>query len=138
MATMQSSIFLFLALIAIFSFSTLAMAHPSHDENDDVFVKHISPSSLGLKREKLSHLRFYFHDIQSGKNPTAVTVVQPPPSNSSNSFFGAVSVMDDPLTVEPDINSKIVGRAQGMYAAASQSEHTMLMVFNIAFTQGKY
>lgn len=46
--------------------------------------------------------------------------------------------MDDPLTVEPNLNSKIVGRAQGIYASASQSEVGFLMVLNFAFTEGKF
>ena len=47
-------------------------------------------------------------------------------------------MIDDPLTIKPDVNSKIVGRAQGMYAFASQSEFSLLMVLNFAFTEGKY
>ncbi|XVF07416.1 hypothetical protein REPUB_Repub06bG0136900 [Reevesia pubescens] len=89
-------------------------------------------------REKLSHLHFYFHDIVSGKNVTAVRVAEAPSTNHSSSFFGATVMMDDPLTIKPDVNSKIVGRAQGIYAFASQSEICLLMVLNFAFTEGKY
>ncbi|XVF75965.1 hypothetical protein PTKIN_Ptkin13bG0229600 [Pterospermum kingtungense] len=46
--------------------------------------------------------------------------------------------MDDPLTIKPDVNSKIVGRAQGIYAFASQSDFSFLMVLNFVFTEGKY
>lgn len=47
-------------------------------------------------------------------------------------------MMDDPLTEEPESDSKIVGRAQGIYASASQTEVGFLMVLNFAFTTGKY
>ncbi|KAL0909828.1 hypothetical protein M5K25_020728 [Dendrobium thyrsiflorum] len=46
--------------------------------------------------------------------------------------------MDDPLTEGPDMNSQIVGRAQGMYAATAQDEVGLLMAMNLAFTAGKF
>ena len=46
--------------------------------------------------------------------------------------------MDDPLTVQPDRASKQVGKAQGIYALASQTEFGLLMVLNLVFTEGKY
>lgn len=45
---------------------------------------------------------------------------------------------DDPLTVGPEPNSKLVGRAQGIYGSASQHEGGLLMVMNFAFVDGKY
>ncbi|KAJ7971408.1 Dirigent protein [Quillaja saponaria] len=47
-------------------------------------------------------------------------------------------MMDDPLTVGPEISSKLVGKAQGIYASASQSGIGFLMVLNFAFMEGKY
>ncbi|CAN1133719.1 Dirigent protein 19 [Linum perenne] len=85
-------------------------------------------------REKLTHLKFYFHDI----NPTAVPVARAEMTNTSRSAFGLVVMMDDPLTVGPNLTSKLVGRAQGIYASASQSELSFLMVLNFAFKEGKY
>ena len=46
--------------------------------------------------------------------------------------------MDDPLTLGPERSSKMVGRAQGIYASASQTEVSLLMVLTFAFTEGKY
>ncbi|XP_020213398.1 dirigent protein 7 [Cajanus cajan] len=34
------------------------------------FYRTISPTSLGLHKEKLSHLHFYLHDVVSSPNPT--------------------------------------------------------------------
>ncbi|CAN1144345.1 Dirigent protein 21 [Linum perenne] len=102
----------------------------------------LSPATLGLKKEKLSHLRFFFHDIVSGPNPTAVQIAQAHSTNlSSTGFgmtFGLLSVIDDPLTSGPEPNSKLVGRAQGVYASASQSDVGLLMAMNFAFVEGKY
>ncbi|CAN1772857.1 Dirigent protein 20 [Linum perenne] len=102
--------------------------------------------STKLTREKLTHLKFYFHDIVSGPNPTALPVVRSESTNASSSAmtntsrsaFGLVVMMDDPLTVGPNLTSKLVGRAQGIYASASQSELSFLMVLNFAFKEGKY
>lgn len=100
------------------------------------FSKSISRESLGLRREKLSHLHFYFHDIVSGTNPTAVRVAQA--AKRSATGFGATVMIDDPLTEGPKLGSRPVGRAQGIYALASQTEAALLMVLNFAFTAGKY
>ena len=47
-------------------------------------------------------------------------------------------MIDDPLTEGPELSSKLVGKAQGIYASASQSETGLLMVLNYVFTEGKY
>ncbi|XVF55970.1 hypothetical protein PTKIN_Ptkin06aG0078600 [Pterospermum kingtungense] len=101
------------------------------------FSGNLSPSSLELKREKLSHLHFYFHDVVVGNKPTAVRVAQAPTTNAT-SPFGAVVTIDDLLTINPDVNSKPVGRAQGIYALASQTDASLLMVYTFAFMEGKY
>ncbi|CAN1772864.1 Pterocarpan synthase 1 [Linum perenne] len=93
--------------------------------------------STKLTREKLTHLKFYFHDIVSGPNPTALPVVRSESTNASSSAFGLVVMMDNPLTVGPNMTSKLVGRAQGIYASASQTELSFLMVFNFAFKEGR-
>ncbi|KAL3653207.1 hypothetical protein CASFOL_002888 [Castilleja foliolosa] len=79
-----------------------------------------------------THLHFYFHDIVSGKNPTAVTVA------GKRNKFGGTAMIDDPLTEGADPASKEVGKAQGMYAMSSQDLASLLMVINFAFSEGKY
>lgn len=59
-------------------------------------------------------------------------------TNQSPTFFGAVIMFDDALTMEPERNSKLVGRAQGMYGSASQTETGLAVVMNFAFMEGKY
>ncbi|GLT88349.1 hypothetical protein SLE2022_063790 [Rubroshorea leprosula] len=106
--------------------------------NSDVFSKSLSPSALELKQEKLTHLHFYFQETLSGKIPTAIRVAQAPTTNTSSTSFGAMNITDDPLTVTPDINSTLVGRAQGLYASSSQEETSLMMVMNFSFLEGKY
>ncbi|KAK4581812.1 hypothetical protein RGQ29_025104 [Quercus rubra] len=120
-------------LFTIFFFSTYVIA-----DEAPVFSKNFPPSLLGLKQQKLSHLHFYFHDIVSGPKPTAVRVAQAATTNKSPTGFGAVAVIDDPLTLLSENTSKVVGQAQGIYTLASQSEAALLMVLNFAFTEGEY
>ncbi|KAG5063425.1 hypothetical protein AAZX31_02G160700 [Glycine max] len=129
---LPSSLIFFSFFFFLFSPLTAAKTHR--------FARTISPSSLGLdgEPEKLSHLHFFFHDVVSGQNQTAVRVAAAPATDKSPTLFGAVVMMDDPLTEQPEATSKVVGRAQGIYASASQSELGFLMAMNFAFTEGKY
>ncbi|KAI3446401.1 hypothetical protein Pfo_003066, partial [Paulownia fortunei] len=106
--------------------------------NSQEFSRKLSKKEMGLKRQKLSHLHFYFHDIVSGRNPTAVRVAEAAMTNSSATGFGFVVMMDDPLTLGPNMSSKIVGRAQGIYASADLTNVGLLMVLNFAFIEGKF
>ncbi|CAN0927579.1 Dirigent protein 2 [Linum grandiflorum] len=56
--------------------------------------------------------------------------------NASN-LFGVLVMADDPLTVDPDAGSAVVGRAQGLYGSASLSEPAAVMLLNFAFTEGR-
>nr|QQM18955.1 dirigent protein 20 [Kadsura heteroclita] len=89
-------------------------------------------------KEKMSHFRFYWHDVLGGRNPTAVRVAQAPSTNTSPTAFGLVMMIDDALTAGPEPTSELLGRAQGLYAFASQQEWGLLMAMNFAFVQGKY
>ncbi|GLJ53090.1 hypothetical protein SUGI_1131280 [Cryptomeria japonica] len=75
-----------------------------------------------LLKEKISHLQFYFHDKISGKNVTAVKVALAPTTEMSAIGFRLVYVLDDRLTKGPKPTSKLVGKAQGLYASTSQEE----------------
>ncbi|CAF2265559.1 unnamed protein product [Brassica rapa] len=90
------------------------------------------------KPKKLTHLHFYFHDIVSGAKPTTAIVAVGPATNTSASAFGMVVVIDDPLTVGPEITSEEVGRAQGMYASADQKSFGLFVAFNLVFTKGEF
>lgn len=127
---MAKTLFLF-GLLSLIS-TTLASA------KSDGFANTVSPEKLGFKQEKLSHLHFYFHDIVSGRNPTAVQVASAITTKKSHTSFGAVMMADDPLTAAPKWKSMLVGKAQGIYAFAARGEVGLLMVMNFAFMEGKY
>ncbi|GLT70661.1 hypothetical protein SLA2020_427250 [Shorea laevis] len=121
-------------LIVLSILSSLVLSEASRKDHD--FVTRLDPMSIGLGKEKLSQFRLYWHDVVGGRKPTSVRVVQP--SQITATGFGVISMIDDPLTDGPKMSSKMVGRAQGFYALASQEEIGLLMSMNFAFTEGKY
>ncbi|XP_071704852.1 dirigent protein 21-like [Rutidosis leptorrhynchoides] len=99
------------------------------------FSTSLSPKSLDLKIEKLTHLHFYLQAIIGGDHPSEVKVAGP---NTSFIAFGTLEVEDDNLTVSPDVNSMTIGRAQGILASADQNELAYLNVLIFEFTKGVY
>ncbi|XXG66147.1 hypothetical protein AAC387_Pa05g3686 [Persea americana] len=93
--------------------------------------------SLGLGKETVSHLHFYFHEISTGDNPTVVKVGGPQKTDPST-LFGTVWMEDSPLREGPENTSALVGRAQGLTGADNQSEFGLIMALAFGFTQGKY
>ncbi|KAF5745495.1 disease resistance-responsive family protein [Tripterygium wilfordii] len=93
---------------------------------------------VGGEKEKMINLQFYFHDTLSGKNPSAIMVAQANTTKQSPTQFGTVMMADDPLTVTPDPNSKLVGRAQGLYGSAGQTDLALIMALSFSFTDGAY
>ncbi|XVE99855.1 hypothetical protein REPUB_Repub03eG0237500 [Reevesia pubescens] len=107
-----------------------------YDIVNGIFCEELT-EGIAIKRvEKTSHLHFYFHDVVSGKKPSAVKIAGPP--NSGANGFGATMMMDDALTEEPEMSSKLVGRAQGIYGIASQEDLSLLIVMSFAFIEGIY
>ncbi|KAK4782639.1 hypothetical protein SAY86_007013 [Trapa natans] len=106
------------------------------------FSRSLSPHQVGISpgNEKLTHLHFYFHDIVSGPNMTAVRVAGPTAEGSrrSQTEFGTVFVIDDQLTAGPEHGSVQVGRAQGVYGMASQQEVGLVMAVNFCFDVKEY
>lgn len=100
------------------------------------FIEELTEAIAIKHEEKMSHLHFYFHDILSGKHPSAVRIAGQTDSTITN--FGTTMMIDDALTEGLKPTSKLVGRAQGLYAIACQSEIALLMVMNLAFIEGKY
>ncbi|XP_059435040.1 dirigent protein 23-like [Corylus avellana] len=95
-------------------------------------------SVVQKKETEITNLHFYFHDTVSGKNPSAVRVAQAAGTNKSPTLFGVVMIADDPLTEKPDPDSKLVGRAQGLYGSAGQQELALIMALNFGFVDGIY
>ncbi|MCL7034619.1 hypothetical protein MKW94_017306 [Papaver nudicaule] len=108
------------------------------DGKSQTFGRVLNPTKLGLKKEKLSHFRMYWHDVVAGPKPTAVVVAKAPTTSKSTNYFGGVVMIDDALTEGPQLSSKLIGRAQGFYASAGIHEAATLVNMNFAFMVGKY
>ncbi|XP_052171851.1 dirigent protein 22-like [Diospyros lotus] len=123
---------LFTIFFCLLPFSPLTLIHGTFSED--------LPEAISLKRmQKTTHLHFYFHDIVSGPHPTVVKVANAKDKDPQAGGFGATFIMDDALTEGPDPRSKLVGRAQGLYAMASERfPPALLMAVNYEFTAGKY
>ncbi|KAL4187877.1 hypothetical protein AMTRI_Chr09g41170 [Amborella trichopoda] len=93
---------------------------------------------LRLGKKKVDYLHFYFHDMLDAKNPTPLIVAEANITQSSPTLFGMVRVMDQPLTEGPNLTSKMIGKAQGIFASVSQTEPTIFMEMNFLFTEGKF
>lgn len=125
-------------ILFFFFFLLLLSSSTAAKSKQPSFAKTLDKTHMGFGKEKLTHFRIYWHDIVSGRNPTSVPVVTPSSNRTSPTGFGFVRMIDDPLTAGPEMTSKLVGRAQGFYAIASQEEVGLLMAMNFAFVEGKY
>lgn len=91
----------------------------------------------GNTTERITHLQFYMHDVTLGPNATAIPVAGPL-GNSTVPGFGIVSVIDDALTEGPSPNSRLIGRAQGMYISDSLKDYSLMLLFTVVLKSGKY
>ncbi|KAF3549847.1 hypothetical protein DY000_02010592 [Brassica cretica] len=128
----MAKLIFFLAVQIIF----LAAVSSAGDDGED-FARTIDRKILGLhKKEKLTHFKVYWHDILSGPKPSSIRIK--PPVTNSTSYFGGVTMFDNALTGKVQINSTLLGQAQGFYAGAAQKEFSFLVGMNFAFKTGKY
>ncbi|KAL3625521.1 hypothetical protein CASFOL_030975 [Castilleja foliolosa] len=121
----MASIAIFTTLLLIISSISIPFIH-SHQFSTQLTQKHMARKTL-----KTTRIRFFFHDIVSGRNPTAIPIV---PAKDNSTFFGSLTMIDDPLTVGPSLSSKIIGRAQGFYGGSGLVNPALLMVMNYVFT----
>ncbi|KAL4187923.1 hypothetical protein AMTRI_Chr09g41550 [Amborella trichopoda] len=98
----------------------------------------ICQAKLGLGEPKVSQIEFYMHDLLVAEKPTAVIVAEANTTKSSPTLFGQVVVVDDPMTEGPELTSKLIGKAQGLYAPSSQSEISLFEAVDFVFTYDKF
>ncbi|KAJ0048223.1 disease resistance response protein 206-like [Pistacia vera] len=106
----------------------------------------ISSSSAAHKkkmqaRKPCKRLVFYFHDIiyngKNARNATSAIVSAPAWGNrtllSGKSHFGDVVVFDDPITLDNNLHSTPIGRAQGFYLYDKKETFTAWLGFSFVF-----
>ncbi|CAH8380924.1 unnamed protein product [Eruca vesicaria subsp. sativa] len=128
----MAKLIFFLALLTLL----VAAVSSTRDDGED-FTRTIDRKLLGLhKKEKLTHFKVYWHDILSGPNPSSMRIKLP--VTNSTSYFGGATMFDNALTAKAEINSTLLGQAQGFYAGAAQKEFSFLVGMNFSFKTGKY
>ncbi|XP_019165443.1 PREDICTED: dirigent protein 23-like [Ipomoea nil] len=120
-------------LVLVVMFFLVVMPGGGNGQNQDSWVKRVDTG-----KEVVTTMQFYFHDILSGSNPSAIQVAQPSGSRNSGTGFGTIMMADDALTVGPDPASKVVGRARGIYGSAGQTDLGLIMAMSYTFTDGDY
>lgn len=98
----------------------------------------IALSPKAFSEAKVTKIRFFVQDHVSGRNQTVYQVAQSDITSTSRTSFGALNVVDDPFTVGPKPESKVLGRAQGIIGFADLNEIGFHMSITFLFTSGKY
>ncbi|KAF3456357.1 hypothetical protein FNV43_RR01007 [Rhamnella rubrinervis] len=89
-------------------------------------------------QHKQTNLVFYVHDYFTGDDASAITIAGKNGPTSSVLQFGTLMAVDDPVTEGPSIESKEIGRAQGMYINSELQGKGLHLVFSVIFTDGEY
>ncbi|KAL3636971.1 hypothetical protein CASFOL_019270 [Castilleja foliolosa] len=97
-----------------------------------------SSAAYAKPRPKVTRLHFFLQDTYSGPNASVYPVAQSAITSNSSTSFGLVCVVDDPLTVDPNPSSEMVGRAQGTVAYADLNEEAIHVSLTFVFTGGEY
>ncbi|QCD97566.1 Plant disease resistance response protein [Vigna unguiculata] len=121
----------FLPLTLSFLFASLVSA---------TFYQTISPDQL-RSREKLTHIRFYFHEQITNEKPSLLIIDPPKIMADSPLPFGSMVVIENRLTIGPDVESKRIGKAQGFYLSATQRpglDLEIVMSFTLTFLEGEF
>ncbi|KAG8368129.1 hypothetical protein BUALT_Bualt15G0013000 [Buddleja alternifolia] len=95
-------------------------------------------NSKVIAKDKVTKLHFFVQDRTSGQNQTVYRVAQSDITSTSPTLFGQVNMVDDPITVGPGPQSKILGRAQGMYGFVDLNQIGAHMSVTFIFTSGKH
>ncbi|KAI3961730.1 hypothetical protein MKW92_020831 [Papaver armeniacum] len=113
-----------ITLCSIFAILYMNSVIDGVDGKSQTFGRVLNRTKLGLKKEKLNHFRVYWHDIVGGRNPTSIQVAKAASTDKSATGFGAVSMIDDPLTEGLELKTNLLFKNGGS--------------MNFAFLVGKY
>ncbi|XP_065863417.1 disease resistance response protein 206-like [Euphorbia lathyris] len=103
-------------------------------------------SSKEKQHEPCKELVVYYHDIlyngHNSDNATSTLIGAPDGANltalSGQFRFGNMAVFDDPITLDNNLHSSPVGRAQGSYIYSGKNTLRVWMGFSIVFNNTQY
>ncbi|KAJ4832352.1 hypothetical protein Tsubulata_002148 [Turnera subulata] len=109
-------------------------------------VSSARPSAKKKPYKPCKELVLFFHDIlYNGKNAgnaTSSIVAAPQGSNltilAGANHFGNIVVFDDPITLDNNLHSPPVGRAQGMYIYDTKNTFTAWLGFSFSLNTTDY
>ena len=104
------------------------------------------PMGKKQKHKPCKQLVLYFHDIlyngKNAKNATSAIVAAPEGANltilAPQFHFGNIVVFDDPITLDNNLHSNPVGRAQGMYIYDTKNTFTAWLAFSFSLNYTAY
>ncbi|KAL0383962.1 UNVERIFIED_CONTAM: Dirigent protein 21 [Sesamum radiatum] len=101
---------IFLTLMVISSLSIAIHAAKNEESWFQIISNH--------GNEKTAKLHFYNQNLVGGENKTVYEVVRGSITSDSLFSFGSILVLDNLVTVEPDLKSEPIGRFQGVATSA--------------------
>ncbi|CAN1171669.1 Disease resistance response protein 206 [Linum perenne] len=106
-----------------------------------IFFIYLSTTSSAKKKQykPCKEMVLFFHDIiyngHNKANATSAIVAGPEGSNRTvfddGFHFGNIVVFDDPITLDNNMHSPFVGRAQGMYLYDTKNTYTAWLGFTL-------
>lgn len=120
-------------ILIVSSFLIAAISIDGRPTSDEAWSHNICQGT-----ETVTKLHFYVQDVLGGQNPTVYEVARASITANSPTTFGQVRVLDDLVTAEPDINSTVVGRIQGLITSGDLETSALAMNLNFYFTSGEY
>ncbi|CAJ1937333.1 unnamed protein product [Sphenostylis stenocarpa] len=113
-----------------------------------IFIMLLASCSAVKRRQytPCKNLVLFFHDIlyngNNAANATSAIVAAPEGANltklASQFHFGNIVVFDDPITLDNNLHSKPVGRAQGFYIYDTKNTYTSWLGFTFALNSTEY
>lgn len=105
-----------------------------------------TPTRKIKARNPCKRLVFYFHDIiyngKNSNNATSAMVGAPAWANTTimagQNHFGDLIVFDDPITLDNNLHSTPVGRAQGFYVYDKKDIFTAWLGFSFVFNSTQH
>ncbi|XP_071724100.1 disease resistance response protein 206-like [Rutidosis leptorrhynchoides] len=146
----SSSLVAFAEVIYSLQFLFLLLPSCSLSFNDLKLLEMIYSNRLIQHPKKQYHpcknLVLYFHDIiYNGKNKENATSAIVAASEGANMtilagqfHFGNIAVFDDPITLDNNLHSSPVGRAQGMYLYDTKNAYTSWLGFSFVLNSTDY
>ncbi|KAK4489354.1 hypothetical protein RD792_005161 [Penstemon davidsonii] len=127
--------------IAIFIAITILSATVGATSTADDVIESVENFYKNLNKDKLvlTKLKYYIHaNFGVGPTQTVFEVARSNITGPSTNNFGRILIIDNKLTVGPDVNSQKVGQYQGMNAYSDFNQASANMNMNIIYTDGEY